>query len=236
MRIVLFTLTGDLALWRNVYDSIGSYSTLGPAPSALAGLCGSALGFVSPRSFAAQPDSPPPRKGWKSSDAVWPASPDLLQWLVNQEVMFACRWTASYPKRINWNVNGLKEIGNSTNLRMQQQAIESPGYEVAVRLVDSGAEELAAALKTPAFRLFLGCSHCPAIIRNIQIVETLPESSDWAFHCTEPVPGETVPFSQLSLSGLTTGNRLVISGYWVYPIPGIPGIRQKDPFIKGCVE
>ncbi len=236
MKIVLFTLTGDLALWRNVYDSMGSYSCLGPAPSALAGLCGAALGFAAPRSFGGKTEEKKIPKGKKTAGPIWPVSPELLQWLVDKEVTFACRWTGSYPKRITWNVNGLKEIGKTENLRMQQQVIQSPCYEVAVQLVESAAQELAEALKRPAFRLFLGCSQCPAIVQHVRLTDSLPDSSDWAFHHEENVPGETVPFSRLSLSGQESGNRVVIEGYWVYPIPGLPGIRLDNPFVKGHVE
>ena len=32
MSILIFELAGEMAMWRNVYESMGSYSCLGPAP------------------------------------------------------------------------------------------------------------------------------------------------------------------------------------------------------------
>lgn len=233
MPIVLFTLTGDIALWRNVYDSMGSYSTLGPAPSALAGLCGAALGFAAPRSMGAlcQGEKIP------GKSSIWPVAPKLLEWLKTNDIHFACRWTgADYPRRIPWNVNGCKEIKSSGNLRIQQQVIEHPCYEVAVRFGELlpmiAAEELSDALRVPAFRLFLGCSECPAIVRDVRLVDALPDATNWAFRQNISL-GEVTPLTCLSISGATSGERLSIDGYWVYPTKNMPGVVQDTPFVRG---
>jgi len=237
MKIVRFTLQGELALWRNVYDSIGSYSCLGPAPSALAGLCGAALGFASPRSLGAVDPDPGRLKVQWQAGFPWPAAPQLLEWLKINEVFFACRWTGGFPRRIAWNVNGRKEINGSENLRMQQQVIEAPCYEAAVRLARlEDAEKLAEALKVPAFRLYLGCSECPAFVTDISLVDVLPRSGDWAFRSEQGALGEATPFSVMRLDAERSLERLKIMGYWIYPTPGMPGKMLDDPFVRGYEE
>lgn len=235
MSLLLFELTGEMALWRNVYESMGSFSCLGPAPSALAGLCGAALGFPSPRSQAAEkPDEKLLQTQWKKG-LPWPVSPELLQWEQSNDFHVACRWTGGIPRRVPWNVNGCKEVKVGTNLRMQQQVIEKPSYEVGIRIPEDAARKLADALRTPAFPLFLGCSFCPAILRNIRQADALTESNGWAFHTDRTSLGESTPFSRhvVSVSTGASFERLKIDGYWVYPTPEMPGVLQTDPLIAG---
>lgn len=237
MSLLLFELTGEMALWRNVYESMGSFSCLGPAPSALAGLCGAALGFPSPRSqAAAEPDAKLLQTQWKKG-LPWPVSPELLQWEQSSDFHVGCRWTGGFPHRISWNVNGCKEIKAGANLRMQQQVVENPSYEVAVRIPEEAARKLAEALREPAFPLFLGASFCPAILRNVRLTEKLPASNDWAFHTDKTSLGESTPFSRhvVSASDGATFERLKIDGYWVYPTSEMPGVVQADPLIRGYV-
>ncbi len=239
MKVLLFDLTGDMALWRNVYDSIGSFSCLGPAPSALAGLCGAALGFAAPRSQAAQSPDVKKLNTAAKHGMLWPVSPELLNWEYDNDYHVCCRWTGGVPIRTNWNVNGLKSIKEPTNLRIQQQVIEHPCYQVGVGLKsDSALDELAAALRCPAFPLYLGASFCPAIVRNVRVSDWSPEPSDgWAFRDEFGVCGEATPFSMHSISaGTTAFNRIKIDGYWTFPTPETPGILQTEPLVRGYDE
>ncbi len=236
MSILLFELTGDMALWRNVYDSMGSYSCLGPAPSNLAGLCGAALGFASPRSHGANAPDTKELKTLDKKGLPWPVSPELLAWEEKNDFHVACRWTGSFPIRVPWNVNGQKEIGKGENLRIQQQVILNPSYEVAMRLPQTEAEKLAAALRTPAFPLYLGASFCRAIVRNIRIAEALPEADNWAFHTAEVPLGEAVPFSRHIVDQTTCFERIESCGYWIYPTKENPDVRPENPLIRGWIR
>lgn len=252
MSIVLFELAGELALWRNVYESIGSFSALGPAPSALAGICGAALGFPSPHSAAMENPDEKTLKTQSKNGLVWPVSPQLLAWERDNDVQVACRWLGGYPRRISWNINGFKEVKAFETLRMQQQMIENPRYEAAVRLPSPAAKELMAALQRPAFRLFLGCSCCPAIVKQVREAETIPESNTWAFRTEHGAIGEATPFSQHVVPASPTSkvqhsddkdtsssecyDRVKISGYWIYPTPNFPGMAQNDPFVRTCCQ
>ena len=80
MSILIFELAGEMAMWRNVYESMGSYSCLGPAPGNLAGVIGAALGFASPRSQAAEKPDAKQLKNWDKAGLPWPVSPELLAW------------------------------------------------------------------------------------------------------------------------------------------------------------
>ncbi len=80
MSILIFELAGEMAMWRNVYESMGSYSCLGPAPGNLAGLIGAALGFASPRSQAAVAPDEKQLKALDKGGLPWPLSPELLAW------------------------------------------------------------------------------------------------------------------------------------------------------------
>ncbi|MDD3886092.1 MAG: CRISPR-associated protein Cas5 [Victivallaceae bacterium] len=233
--IVRFELAGDLALWRNVYDSMGSFSALGPSPSALAGLLGAALGFPSPRSQAAAGgDDAELKKQWRNG-LFWPNSPQLLAWERDNDCRVACRWTGGRPRRIAWNVNGCKEISNPENLRMQQQLIEHPAYEVLVRLPEAEAARLMAALRRPAFRLYLGSSCCPAIVRVAEFGKEPESCAGWAFCSSLCSMGEVVPLSRHVVSPQPV-ERLRIDGFWVYPTPDIPGKIPADPFVRTWCE
>lgn len=236
MSILIFELAGDMALWRNVYDSMGSYSCLGPAPGYLAGICGAALGFASPRSMAAKAPDAKLLKQLDKKGLPWPVSPELLVWEEENDFHVACRWTGGIPVRAPWNVNGCKEIGKLENLRIQQQVIHNPSYEVAVRLPEPAAGELAKALRQPAFPLALGASFCRAIVRKVRIAEELPESASWAFHVDGIPLGEAVPFSRHIVNANECFERIESDGYWIYPTPETPGIRQENPFVRGWVR
>ena len=236
MSVLLFELSGEMALWRNVYDSIGSYSCLGPAPSHLAGLLGAALGFASPRSQAGSGD-PKKLSAQLKNGLPWPVSEELLSWEKSQDFHVCCRWLGGNPARVCWNVNGCKEVSKGENLRMQQQVISAPRYEVGVRVADPvELERLAGALKIPAFPLYLGASFCRAVIRNCRISETIPESSDWAYHSERAAIGEATPFTLHNIHADEDFERLRINGYWIYPTPDQPGIRNTDPWVKGYAE
>ena len=236
MSILIFELRGDMALWRNVYDSMGSYSCLGPAPSNLAGICGAALGFASPRSQAAGEPDEKSLKLLDKNGVPWPVSPDLLAWEETNDFHVACRWIGKFPVRAPWNVNGCKEIGKGENLRIQQQVILAPAYEVAVRLPDAETERLAAALRQPAFPLSLGASFCRAVVRRIRLVEALPESADWAFRFDGVPLGEAVPFSRHIVNPEDCFERIESDGYWLYPTAENPGVKQNDPFVRGWIR
>lgn len=236
MSILIFELSGDMALWRNVYDSMGSYSCLGPAPSNLAGICGAALGFASPRSQAAGEQDAKALKLLDRKGMPWPVSPELLAWEEANDFRVACRWAGKFPVRAPWNVNGCKEIGKGENLRIQQQVILAPVYEVAVQLPSPEAERLAAALRTPAFPLSLGAAFCRAIVRRIRLAGALPESADWAFRLDGIPLGEAVPFSRHIVNPEECFERIESDGYWVYPTAEHPGVKQDNPFVKGWIR
>ncbi len=236
MSILTFELSGDMASWRNVYDSMGSYSCLGPAPSNLAGFCGAALGFASPRSQAAATPDAKKLKALDKKGLPWPLSPELLAWEETNDLQVACRWIGDFPVRAPWNVNGCKEIGKGENLRIQQQVILDPRYEVAVQLPDPETERLMAALRKPAFPLALGASFCRAIVRNIRIVEKLPETAGWAFRTDRAVLGEAVPLSRHIVNPEECFERLESDGYWIYPTGENPGIRTENPLVRTWIR
>ncbi|MDD4818064.1 MAG: CRISPR-associated protein Cas5 [Victivallaceae bacterium] len=235
MSILLFELAGDMAMWRNVYESMGSYSSLGPAPGNLAGLIGAALGFASPRSQAAA------GQDWKQLKALdrkgfpWPVSSELLSWERENDFHVGCRWTGGRPRRLPWNVNGKKKLKSAKTLRIQQQVIESPRYEVAVRLSAPEALRVAEALLTPAFPLCLGASFCRAVVCNVRVAESLTDSPDWAFRADSAVAGESVPFSRHIVNADQCFERIRSDGYWIYPTPDQPGVIAAEPLVRGWV-
>ena len=114
--------------------------------------------------------------------------------------------------------------------------IHNPTYEVAVRLPEPAAGKLAEALRQPAFPLALGASFCRAIVRKVRIAGELPESADWAFHVNGIPLGEAVPFSRHIVNANECFERIESDGYWIYPTPENPGIRQETPFVRGWVR
>jgi|GEM_PF-2278774 len=232
MSYLCFELTGDLAMWRNPYESMGSFSCPGPSPANLAGLLGAALGFASPRSQGAGTQDEKALKALTEKGLPWPVSAELLQWQVDNDYHVACRWIGGSLRRIMWNVNGCKEIGKGENLRMQQQVIAAPDYEVVVRLPAAVARTTADALARPAFPLFLGASFCRAIVRRIAVRETLPDGGNWA-QVKKTAWGEATPLSRHVVNAEATGERIRSDGYWVYPTPSWPGELQADPLICG---
>jgi len=236
MHYLVFELTGELAMWRNPYESMGSFSCLGPAPSNIAGIIGAALGFASPRSQAAAEPNEKALKEQAKGGLPWPVSPELLQWQKDNEYHVACRWTGGFPKRLPWNVNGLKDPSSNTNLRIQQQVIENPSYEVALKLSLEVATRVADALRTPAFPLFLGASFCPAIVKKVRVQENRPEGNGWAYQKSAFAVGEATPLSRHVINADECFERIQADGYWVYPTPLWPGEQQPDPFIRGYCE
>lgn len=236
MSILIFELAGEMAMWRNVYESMGSYSCLGPAPGNLAGLIGAALGFASPRSQAAAAPDEKQLKALDKGGLPWPLSSELLAWEEANDFRSACRWTGGIPCRVPWNVNGYKELGGSENLRLQQQVITDPRYEVAVALPDTEAEHVAAALKCPAFPLCLGASFCRAVVREVRVADVVPESPYWAFRAESGSIGEVVPFSRHIVDPGNCFERIRSDGYWVYPTPEQPGVVSADPLVRGWVR
>lgn len=219
-------------MWRNPYESMGSYSCLGPSPASLAGLIGAALGLASPRSQgAAEPDAKT-LKEQNRQGLPWPVASELLKWQEDNDYHVACRWLGGIPRRVPWNVNGCKEIGKGENLRIQQQIIDSPTYEVMVRLTEAVAQKVAEALKSPAFPLYLGASFCRAIVKNIRVQEDLPPGGNWA-QFKEIAWGEVTPLSRHVVNAAETFERIRSDGYWLYPTPSYPGEIQADPLIKG---
>jgi len=239
-----FILEGDLALWRNAYEPVGSYSCLGPAPSQIAGLLGAAMGMLSPRSHAALTDAQTLKRlrRLRRNGLPWPVAPALLQWEEAYDYAVACRWLGGVPRRIPWNVNGVKEMTRPFDpqpLRLQQQVIDRPRYEVLVRLNDRGAVAgLAQALRNPRFPLFLGAAFCRAIVRSVRVLDEPPtpkSEESWAYRREEITAGETVPFFCHVVNAEETFERVVADGFWVYPTPlHLPeaGI-QGDPCCRG---
>lgn len=241
MNILIFELAGEMAMWRNVYEPMGSYSCLGPAPSNLAGLIGAAVGFAAPCSVAADHPDEKKLEQWNKAGLVWPVAPELLQWEESKDFQVACRWIGKKFRRISWNVNGYKymnekggEEGN--NLRLQQQVILDPAYEVAAALPAEEAERVAAALLKPAFPLCLGASFCRAIVRNVRIEDAVPESPFWAFRTDGGALGEATPFSRHIVNPDSCFERIRSDGYWIYPTPDQPGVIAAEPLVRGWVR
>jgi CRISPR-associated Cas5-like protein len=234
MAYLTFELKGDMAMWRNPYESMGSFSCLGPAPSNLAGLFGAALGFATSKSQALLIQDDKKSRKLDKKGLPWPISSELLQWQKDVNLMVACRWTGSmFPKRMAWNVNGCKELDPAKdNLRIQQQIIDSPCYEVVVKIVKEEAIKLVEALKSPDFPLCLGASFCRAIIRNVMVSEEQPKQSNWAFLKEGFAVGDATPFSQHVINAEETGERIKSTGYWIYPVDESSSELIDNPFVK----
>ncbi|MEG0587599.1 MAG: CRISPR-associated protein Cas5 [Akkermansia sp.] len=236
MSLVCFELSGDMALWRNFQESMGAYSCLGPAPSNIAGLIGAALGFASPYSQGVAPQAIHTKltatEKKKKDQLPWPISPELLIWEKANDLHVACRWIGGIPRREAWNVKGIKAIKEGDTLRMQQQVIMSPHYEIVIQLPEHEVKAVINALKTPAFPLYLGSSFCRAIIRNIRICPQFPNENNWAHHLTGAALGEATPFSRHRVDADTSYERIRRDGYWIYPTPEQPGINTPHPLVR----
>lgn len=236
MSYLIFELKGDMAMWRNPYESMGSFSALGPAPSNIAGILGAAMGFPSPRSAAANLSKEESEKVKKltKNGLPWPVSPELLEWEQKNDYHVACRWIGKTPIRTQWNVNGYKTINEKhETLRMQQQIIENPSYEIVIRLSKPEAGKVASALKSPAFPLFLGASFCRGYIQNIAIAEDVPKRDNWAYR-EQFASGECVPFSRHVVNPEESHERILADGYWIYPVSGDHSkTANNDPFVPG---
>ena len=235
-----FKLGGDLALWRNPYEPVGSYSALGPAPSHIAGLLGAVMGYASPLSYAAQ--SEPHEKGQgkskkkKASGPAWPVAPKLLQWQREQDVHLACAWMGGAPRRIPWNVKGYKDA-NMETLRLQQQVVVRPGYIIAVALSEHKANKyLAQCLKHPKFPVYLGSSAFRGYITDIELHEMLPPKlapHGWAYRTDNIGLGEQMPFTRHNLEPEMHHGRLAVDGFWVYPTPlHTPPQQDELPWVR----
>lgn len=232
MSFVCLDLEGDMALWRDYQESMGAYSCLGPAPSNLAGLAGAALGFASPTSQGASAPDFKKNAVLSKKGLPWPVSPELLAWQQEHDLHVACRWKGDIPAREPWNVKGIKEIKAGDILRMQQQVIMAPRYEVVFQLPGVECDRLAAALRMPAFPLYLGASFCRAIIRNVRITEALPSGDGWAFHTSGGAWGEATPFSRHRTDAEAAFERIRRDGYWIYPTPEYPGLLTDSPLVR----
>lgn len=222
-----------MAMWRNPYESMGAFSCLGPSPSNLAGLLGAALGFASPKSQGTEKHDEKALRQLDKKGLPWPVSPELLKWQKENDIHLACRWMGGHPKRQPWNVNGCKDLDPTKgNLRMQQQVIERPHYEVALCLEQNESKRVAQALKAPAFPLSLGASFCRAIVFNVSIQDEEPERDGWAYWKEKFAVGETTPFSQHVLNAESTGERIKSNGFWVYPTPSFPREKAAPAFVK----
>jgi len=221
-------------MWRNPYESMGSFSCLGPAPSNIAGLIGAALGFASPKSQGAESHDEKALKKLDKKGLPWSVSPELLQWQSDNDYHVACRWMGDHPKRRPWNVNGCKDLDPvNDNLRMQQQIIEQPRYEVALKLSDEEADRIAKALREPKFPLSLGASFCRAIITNISIENEEPQRDNWAYWETVFAVGDATPLSRHIINAEDAGERIKSDGFWVYPTKYQPGELGHETFVKG---
>lgn len=235
MSYLIFELSGEMAMWRNPYESMGSFSALGPAPSNIAGLLGAAMGFAAPRSQAAEdtPDKDSMLKKMDKGGLPWPLSNELLEWEKSTDLHVACRWNGGYPHRIPWNLNGCKDVAlKEGNIRMQQQVIVNPMYEVAVKAPESELKRLESALKQPAFPLYLGASFCKAIIKNVRIEKVLPDNGNWAFGVEKFAIGESVPLSRHVTNPEQCFERIQADGYWVYPTDVSTAKKLDDPFVR----
>lgn len=244
MAYLDFTLEGDMALWRNPYEPVGSYSSLGPAPSQIAGIIGAAMGFASPRSYAATDVDSRELNKLRKKGLVWPVSPDLLRWQEEEDYSVACKWCGGFPKRFQWNVNGYKALSggdSEENLRLMQTVVDSPKYEVLVRLQNmTAAQQVASALRQPSFPLYLGTSFCKAIVQNIEVAESIgqiaSDENPWAYWVEDLTIGEAVPFSRHIVNDRDSYERIASYGFWVYPTPAHPPPENSvgsDPCVRG---
>jgi hypothetical protein len=152
-----------------------------------------------------------------------------------------------HPRRVQWNVNGYKALSgadSADNLRLIQTVIEEPKYEVLVRLRDlQAAQEAAAALRQPAFPLYLGTAFCRAFVRDVEVKHDLSELDTdeipWAYWAQELTIGEAVPFSRHVVNDDEAAERIVSRGFWVYPTPAHPPPQDaisEDPCVTGYMR
>ena len=242
-----FSLKGDIALWRNPYEPMGTFSSLGPAPSHLAGMLGAAMGMATPHSIGSGRRNDAALKHFRKKGLFWPLSEELLQWQERNNYAIAVRWLGKIPKRISWNVNGIKGFkgsDSSTNLRILQQIIENPEYEVLIRLNNRDAVKKAGkAIRNPAFPLYLGASFCRAIVENVREIEApqvVSEGNAWAYRTEKLTVGECTPFTQHVVNQKECFERISCDGFWVYPTPlhNAPkaAMERKDPCEIGYVH
>lgn len=244
MHVVTFQLSGDLALWRNCYEPVGSYSGLGPAPSHIAGLLGAVMGWASPLSYAAQkeatkqkPDNKKTKK--KAIGPIWAVAPSLLDWQKEQDVHLACAWIGGNPRRTAWNIKGFKDA-NMETLRLQQQVIVRPSYMIAVALKeDEAADALTRRLRCPLFPVFLGESAFRGILTNVDRAAFDPRKAPygWAYRTDKLGLGEQMPFTRHYTEHSSHNRRIGIDGFWVYPTPLHTPPRQGDiPWVRCYAE
>jgi hypothetical protein len=211
-------------MWRHPSEALGHFSAAGPAPSALAGILGAAFGCKYPQKITTTKKDK--KKGEKSSPEEEPVpsmgpprpvSPELLMWLKTNHVEVACRILTPIT-RISTSVNGVKNIregyGSVTqSFRLQRKSLESPEYEVLVKIKESAASELFEALQRPHFPIYLGDSNHPGKILTPKILTENPEDANWAFHSEDLLQEEYQWNTKLGLGK----DRLIRDGYWNYP-------------------
>jgi CRISPR-associated protein (Cas_Cas5) len=198
-KTISFRLWGEVGMWKHPSEVLGHFSAAGPSPSQIGGILGAAKGCKYPE---------------KTKGLYRPVSPELLDWLEKNQVEVACRLLTRLS-RISNNVNATKNIreGYSQSFRLQRKSLESPEYEILVKLKAEAADELIEALKRPHFPIYLGDSNHPGKILFPKIVEGTPEKGNWAFHSMDLLQEEYQWNTRFGLGD----NRLIREGYWNYP-------------------
>lgn len=213
-RIILFEMFAEQALWQLPSEALARWSAPLPAPSALAGILGAAMGFR--------------QSGNSAKTGGWEVSQEWIKWIdeTRPEVAVAL---VTPLKRKSLNTNGLKtpaelpaSAGGSSTLRILQTFLEEPRYKVAVR-VGSGDTELLSALQNPSFPIYLGNTHCCGKIINpkMHMISDVGEGScaPWA-QWTGTIP-ET-EYNWCSRVDVTQKQRLKNEGYIHLPEDATP--------------
>lgn len=217
--MITVEMHGGCGFFRNPLESGTQYSSPGPAPSAIAGFAGIALGF---RSQSAGPQAGP---------IPWPVAADLLEWLRKTNCRVAAAWIGGSPtiQRRSHNVNAIKDAfrGNPGEcfVRQEQVLVWKPSYLIAF---DAGEaeEELERALREPYWRPYFGSRNSPAWFTA---VSRTPRAARWARICKDPQDG--TPITQTVINAQEAGERLVLRDtFWDYSVlrvePSLPDERH----------
>ena len=204
--ILPIQIEGQLALWNHPGDGLQAYSCAGPSPSAISGLIGAAFGF--------RWEKPNVKNKETFSKLPWPTAKKLIQFLkeTELELAVACNPSMLPIKRINHNINGLKDKSWGT-LRMEQSIILNPSYTVLFKTkTDEQAEQLKIALLRPTFGLHFGRMEFPAFANINNKLETPPHQ--WAkWQKDETNINESSPAYFLVLNSPETKGRIEQDGY-----------------------